>query len=90
MINSAIKQIALVVGSTLIAMAGVHAQTPCPDASGDTTVSSSCDTGISLTGANLTIGTPTSGLVEVSNPGNIVIKVIGTGNTIDNTVNGAI
>ena len=90
MINSAIKQIALVVGSTLIAMAGVHAQTPCPDASGDTTVSSSCDTGISLTSANLTIGTPTSGLVEVSNPGNIVIKVIGTGNTIDNTVNGSI
>ena len=90
MINSAIKQIALVVGSTLIAMAGVHAQTPCPDASGDTTVSSSCDTGISLTGANLTIGTPTSGLVEVSNPDATVINVSGMRNSIDNTANGAI
>ncbi|CAN1569684.1 Autotransporter beta-domain containing protein [Burkholderiaceae bacterium] len=90
MINSAIKQIALVVGSTLIAMAGVHAQTPCPIVSGDTTVSSSCDTGISLTGANLTIGTPTSGLVEVSNSGGTVISVSGLGNSINNTANGVI
>ena len=90
MINSAIKQIALVVGSTLIAMAGVHAQTSCPIVSGDTTVSSSCDTGISLTGANLTIGTPTSGLVEVSNPDATVINVSGMRNSIDNTANGAI
>jgi hypothetical protein len=89
-VNSAIKQIALVVGSTLIAIAGVHAQTPCPDVSSDTTVSSSCDTGISLTGANLTIGTPTGGLVEVSNPGETVIIASGMGNSIDNTVNGGI
>ena len=90
MINSAIKQIALIVGSTLIAMAGVHAQTSCPIVSGDTTVSSSCDTGISLTGANLTIGTPTSGLVEVSNSGGTVISVSGLGNSINNTANGVI
>ena len=90
MINSAIKQIALIVGSTLIAMAGVHAQTSCPIVSGDTTVSSSCDTGISLTGANLTIGTPTSGLIEVSNSGETVISVSGLGNSINNTANGFI
>ena len=89
-INSAIKQIALVVGSTLIAMAGVHAQTSCPIVSGDTTVSSSCDTGISLTGANLSIGTPQSGLVEVSNSGGTVISVSGLGNSINNTANGVI
>jgi hypothetical protein len=90
-INSAIKQIALVVGSTLIAMADVHAQT-CPTVSSDTTVTSSCDTGINLTGNNnLTIGTPTSGQVQITNTGSsISIGVTGTGNTISNTASGEI
>ena len=85
MINSSIKQIVLVIGLFTAAMAGVHAQTTCPTASSDTTVTISCDTGITLVGANLTIGTPTSGLVEVSNPGETVINVSGMGNSIDNT-----
>ena len=86
-----INHIAVAIALTFIAMADVHAQT-CPTASSDTMVTSSCDTGITLTGKNnLTIGTPTSGPVEITNPGGgISIAVTGTGNTISNTASGEI
>lgn len=75
---------------TLTASVNVNAET-CPEASGDTTITCSCDTGIASTGANLTIGTPKSGLVEVSNPGFNVISASGNGETtINNTGNGSI
>ena len=86
-----INYIVVVIALPLVAMADVYAQT-CPTVSSDTTVTSSCDTGITLTGNNnLTIGTPTSGPVEVSNPGSTIsIGVTGTGNTIINTASGEI
>jgi hypothetical protein len=86
-----IKHITLVIGLNLVAMVGAHAQT-CPTVSSDTTVTSSCDTGITLTGNNnLTIGTPTSGPVEITNSsGSVSIAVTGTGNTISNRASGEI
>jgi hypothetical protein len=86
-----INQIAVALALTLIAMADVHAQT-CPTVSSDTTVTSSCNTGIRLTGNNnLTIGTPTSGQVEITYLGSFIsIGVNGTGNTISNTASGEI
>ena len=87
-----IKSIALVMGLTLVAMADVHAET-CPTVSGDSDieVSNSCDNGIALIGGNnLTIGTPMSGTVTVTNPDGNVVSVVGTGNTINNTANGDI
>jgi hypothetical protein len=63
------KHIALVMGLTLVTVASVSANglIDCPTASSDTTVTSTCNTGITWTGGNLTIGTPTSGGVSVSN-----------------------
>jgi hypothetical protein len=86
-----INQIAVALALTLIAMADVHSQT-CPTVSSDTTVTSSCNTGIRLTGNNnLTIGTPTSGQVEITYLGSFIsIGVNGTGNTISNTASGEI
>ena len=66
-----IKHIAVATPLAFIAMAAVHAQT-CPTVSGDTTITSSCSTGIVWTGGNLTIGTPTSGSVSVSNLGEAI------------------
>ena len=92
-----INRIAVTIALTLVTVASVSANGSadnCPDVLINTTVTvtSSCDTGITLTGNNnLTIGTPTSGPVEITNPGGgISIAVTGTGNTISNTASGEI
>ena len=87
-----IKGAAFVVFLTLTASVNVNAQVDnCQPITSNITQSESCNTGIALTGNNnLTIGTPTSGMVTVTNPGGNVVSVFGTGSTINNTVNGAI
>ena len=61
------KHIALVMGLTLFTVGSVSANgsTDCPTVSSDYTVTSSCNTGITWTGGNLTIGDSESGSVSV-------------------------
>lgn len=94
MTNHVIKKIALVLALTLVAMAGVHAQTSCPSISSTQTItlSNSCNSGITLPGRNsLTIGTLESGTVEVTRSSSTsVVTANGTLNSINNTTSGRI
>ena len=87
------KSVALVMFLTLVAVADVNAQT-CPSVSNDTTVESSCDTGITWTGGNLTIGSSTSGIVSISVDVDVDSAAItadaGTLGFLNNTTNGVI
>lgn len=83
-----IKRITVAIALTFVAMADVYAQT-CPTVSSNTTVTSSCNTGITWTGGNLTIGTPTSGSVSVSSSG-AAISGSGALGSLENTSTGSI